>query len=192
MTCTFSTSEKNDKNFRYRESESNRATAEHLRRELDVRAAQQEEQTSNVEGDLKVEREWRMSLQETMQQDRERISKLQTEISQLKIIAQVNIFIVQNSSMVGTVLFQKYATLQEDYYNLKEQCLEQEHTLEELGSQLSSSKLQISDLKEEVGRNRIDGAWAQDKTATHCKSCGKEFNLTRRKVGRGIASAEDN
>lgn len=51
--------------------------------------AQQEEQTSSAEGDLRVEREWRISLQETMKQDRERISKLQTEISQLKIIAQV-------------------------------------------------------------------------------------------------------
>jgi RUN and FYVE domain-containing protein 1 len=79
----------NSKRFRFRESESNRVTAELLRRELDVQAAQHEEQTTNVEGDLKVEREWRVSLQETMQQDRERISKLQTEISQLKIIAQV-------------------------------------------------------------------------------------------------------
>jgi RUN and FYVE domain-containing protein 1 len=79
----------NSKHFRFRESESNRVTAELLRRELDVQAAQHEEQTTNVEGDLKVEREWRVSLQETMQQDRERISKLQTEISQLKIIAQV-------------------------------------------------------------------------------------------------------
>ncbi|XP_068909064.1 RUN and FYVE domain-containing protein 2 isoform X3 [Tenebrio molitor] len=158
MTDTMQTLE-----IKFRESESNRVTAELLRRELDVQAAQHEEQTTNVEGDLKVEREWRVSLQETMQQDRERISKLQTEISQLKIIAQ------------------KYATLQEDYYNLKEQCLEQEHTLEELGSQLSTSKLQISDLKEEVGRNKMEGAWVQDKTATHCKACSKEFNLTRRK-----------
>lgn len=54
-----------------------------------MQAAQVEEQANNFEGDLKVEREWRISLQDTMQQDRERISKLQTEIGQLKIIAQV-------------------------------------------------------------------------------------------------------
>ncbi|XP_008201701.1 RUN and FYVE domain-containing protein 2 isoform X1 [Tribolium castaneum] len=158
MTDTMQTLE-----LKFRESEANRATAEHLKRELDVQAAQHEEQTSNVEGDLKVEREWRISLQETMQQDRERISKLQTEISQLKIIAQ------------------KYATLQEEYYNLKDKCLEQEQTLEELGTQLSKSKLQISDLKEEASRGKTDGAWVQDKTATHCKACSKEFNLTRRR-----------
>jgi hypothetical protein len=29
----------------------------------------------------------------------------------------------------------------------------------------------------------MEGAWVQDKTATHCKACSKEFNLTRRKVG---------
>lgn len=54
-----------------------------------MQAAQVEEQANNFEGDLKVEREWRISLQDTMQQDRERISKLQTETGQLKIIAQV-------------------------------------------------------------------------------------------------------
>lgn len=75
--------------WRYRESESSRVTVEQLKREVDMQAAQVEEQATNFEGDLKVEREWRMSLQDTMQQDRERISKLQTEIGQLKIIAQV-------------------------------------------------------------------------------------------------------
>lgn len=76
---------------------------------------------------------------------------------------------------------QKYASLQEEYYTLKEHCLEQEQTLEELGVQLSASKLQISDLKEEATR-KVEGAWAKDKNVTHCKACKKEFNMTRRKV----------
>lgn len=78
--------------------------------------------------------------------------------------------------------FQKYATLQEEYYTLKERSLEQEQTLEELGVQLSVSKLKIMNLKEEASRNKVDGIWAKDKNATSCKSCSKEFNLTRRKV----------
>lgn len=78
------------KNFRYRESELNRATAEQRKRELDVQAAQHEEQANNVEGDLKVEREWRVSLQECIQLDREKISKLQHELSHLKAVAQVS------------------------------------------------------------------------------------------------------
>lgn len=59
--------------------------------------------------------------------------------------------------------------------------MEQEQTLEELGAQLSASKLQISDLKEEASR-KVEGAWAKDKNVTHCKTCNKEFNMTRRKV----------
>lgn len=59
-----------------------------------MQAAQVEEQVNNIEVDLKVEREWRISLQDTMQQDRERISKLQTELGQLKIVAQVKKMIV--------------------------------------------------------------------------------------------------
>lgn len=70
----------------------NRASSEQRRRELDVQAAQHEEQATNVEGDLKVEREWRVSLQETMQQDREKISQLQHELSQLRMVAQVSLF----------------------------------------------------------------------------------------------------
>lgn len=78
--------------------------------------------------------------------------------------------------------FKKYATLQEDYYTLKEHCLEQEQTLEELGTQLSVTKLQISDLKEEANRNRSEGTWVKDKSTTNCKGCNKEFSLTRRRV----------
>ncbi|KAK5650701.1 hypothetical protein RI129_001730 [Pyrocoelia pectoralis] len=147
---------------KYRECEIERSNVEQKRRELDMQAALNEEQTNTVEGDLKVEREWRVALQENMQLDRERISQLQIELTHLKAIAQ------------------KYASLQEDYYTLKERWLEQEQTLEELGAQLSVSKLQLSDLKEEAGR-KVEGAWADDSSVRHCKACSKEFNMTRRK-----------
>lgn len=57
-----------------------------------MQAAHVEEQANNIEVDLKVERDWRISLQDTIQHDREKISKLQTELSQLKMVAQVNKF----------------------------------------------------------------------------------------------------
>ncbi|VEN55006.1 unnamed protein product [Callosobruchus maculatus] len=154
MTDTIQTLEN-----KYRESESNRVLTEQQKREVDMQAAQVEEQAVSIEGDLKVEREWRMSLQDTMQQDREKISKLQIEISQLKTVAQ------------------KYAQLQEDYYTMKDHCLEQDHTLEELGAQLRDSKLEISDLKEEINRNRPDGAWVKDNTALECKACNKDTTV---------------
>ncbi|KAJ4447847.1 hypothetical protein ANN_09855, partial [Periplaneta americana] len=60
--------------------------------------------------------------------------------------------------------------VKEEYYQLKEQCLEQEQTLE-LGNKLSISKLQVADLKEEPMRNiaKGDGQWISDKEITHCK-----------------------
>lgn len=78
----------------------------------------------------------------------------------------------------------KYATLQEEYYSLKEHSLEQDQTLEELGKQLSVSRLELSELKDS-NKNKAklqEGMWAKDATATNCKSCNKEFNITRRRV----------
>lgn len=37
-------------------------------------------------------------------------------------------------------------------------------------------------MKEEIIKNKPDGAWVKDKLASSCKACSKEFNLTRRRV----------
>lgn len=75
--------------------------------------------------------------------------------------------------------------LQEENHKLSEQCKEQEKALEELGAQFGISKLEVSDLKEEVSfkLNKSETQWALDKEVTRCTSCVKEFSLTRRKVG---------
>lgn len=75
-------------------------------------------------------------------------------------------------------------SLQEEYYQLKEQWMEQDQTLEELGNQLSISKLQVADLREEATRNvtKGEGQWTSDKEVTHCKGCTQEFNIKRRRV----------
>ncbi|XP_069702850.1 RUN and FYVE domain-containing protein 2 isoform X1 [Periplaneta americana] len=150
---------------KYRLCESERTAAEESSRKLGQQVAEKEVKNSSIEGDLRIEREWRTSLQETMVKDRDKISQLHQELAQLKSVAA------------------KYVSLQEEYYQLKEQCLEQEQTLEELGNQLSISKLQVADLKEEATRNiaKGDGQWASDKEVTHCKGCSKEFNITRRR-----------
>lgn len=60
--------------------------------------------------------------------------------------------------------------------------MEQEQAMEELGSELSFSKLQVADLKEEASRSKVENnIWASDKHASHCKICSKEFNMTRRR-----------
>jgi uncharacterized protein HemY len=86
--------------------------------------------------------------------------------------------------MINNLSWQKYVSLQEEYYQLKEKWMEQDRTLEELGNQLSISKLQVADLKEEATRNgtKSDGQWTSDKEVTHCKGCNQEFNITRRRV----------
>lgn len=88
-------------------------------------------------------------------------------------------------------LFQRYLTLQEEYYALKEVCSEQERTLEELGGQLSAAKLAAAELRE-AADNALqqqqsalqEGSvtWANDRLVTQCKGCNREFNVTRRKV----------
>lgn len=37
-------------------------------------------------------------------------------------------------------------------------------------------------MKEEITKNKLDGAWVQDNLAPNCKTCNREFNLTRRRV----------
>ncbi|XP_023717597.1 RUN and FYVE domain-containing protein 2 isoform X3 [Cryptotermes secundus] len=151
--------------IRYKQCENDRIAAEESSRKLGQQVAEKEVQNSGIEGDLRIEREWRTSLQETVVKDRDKISDLHQELAQLKSVAS------------------KYVSLQEEYYQLKEQWMEQEQTLEELGNQLSISKLQVADLKEEATRNvaKVEGQWASDKEVTHCKGCNKEFNITRRR-----------
>lgn len=90
---------------------------------------------------------------------------------------------------IGVPLFQRYLTLQEEYYALKELCSEQERTLEELGGQLSAAKLAAAELREAADNAQQQSAlqegsvtWANDRLVTQCKGCSREFNMTRRKV----------
>lgn len=79
---------------------------------------------------------------------------------------------------------------------VRRQWSEAQTTLEELGIQLSVSKLQVSELQEKVhakdtstvsgvGAN-IDpggnGVWTPDNMTSKCKGCNREFSITRRKV----------
>ncbi|XP_034230366.1 RUN and FYVE domain-containing protein 2-like isoform X4 [Thrips palmi] len=134
---------------------------------LQQESAEAGEERTRAKGELGVEREWRVSLEQSVNKDRNRIAELQRELTQLREVSV------------------KFVNLQEDYYALKEQCNQHELTLEELGSQLRVSKLQVADLQEEVDNARragiSDATWMRDKEVTHCKGCDKEFNMTRRK-----------
>ncbi|XP_012288981.1 RUN and FYVE domain-containing protein 2 isoform X2 [Orussus abietinus] len=152
-----------------KEMEGVRSGAEERARALGAEVAEREARASGVERELKLEREWRTSLQQASIGNVEKISRLHQEIDQLKQVAE------------------KYMALQEEHFALKEICTEQERTLEELGGQLSTAKLAAVELKEAADsaqqQNLQDGAapWTKDRSITHCKGCNREFTLTRRK-----------
>ncbi|XP_070156139.1 protein RUFY3 isoform X1 [Polyergus mexicanus] len=149
-----------------------RSGAEERVRILGAEAAERDARTNGVERELRLEREWRTSLQETSISNTEKISQLHQEIDQLKRVSE------------------RYLTLQEEYYALKEMCSEQERTLEELGGQLSAAKLAAVELREAADNAQQqqqsalqEGSvtWANDRLVTQCKGCSREFNMTRRK-----------
>lgn len=133
-----------------------------------------EERASRCEADVRVEREWRCDLQEKEQKAKEQITTLQGHIKQL------------NDEIKG------HDRVRSELERLKKQWSEAQMTLEELGIQLSLSKLQVSELQEKakgVDQNMLrslndsnGSAWIPDNSTSNCKRCDREFSLTRRKV----------
>jgi chromosome segregation ATPase len=60
-------------------------------RSLGLQIADKELKVSTLEGDLRIEREWRQSLQDTLVKDKERISELNMEVQKLQLVGLVNI-----------------------------------------------------------------------------------------------------
>ncbi|GBP05458.1 RUN and FYVE domain-containing protein 2 [Eumeta japonica] len=131
-------------------------------RSLGQKTAAAETRAVAAEGDLRIEREWRISLQESMVKDRDKISTLIQEVESLKSIGQ------------------KYLALQEEQHSLRNQYVEAQKTLEEVGATLSENKLQLAELLER-GAKPEEPTWAADGDATACTACAKEFTIARRK-----------
>ncbi|XP_054088560.1 RUN and FYVE domain-containing protein 2 isoform X5 [Zeugodacus cucurbitae] len=138
-----------------------------------------EERAARAEAEARIEREWRHSLQEKEVKLKEKIGALQNGIKELTEEAQQN------------------AKLRVELDRMRTQWTEAQTTLEELGIQLSVSKLKVSELEDRERRQQqlrssdlslqspadvgSAGIWAPDSIATHCTACKKEFGLTRRK-----------
>ncbi|CAD6992636.1 unnamed protein product [Ceratitis capitata] len=138
-----------------------------------------EERAARAEAESRIEREWRLSLQEKEVKLKEKISSLQNCLKELTDEAQQN------------------AKLRAELDKMRTQWSEAQTTLEELGIQLSVSKLKVSELEDRERRQQqlrssdlslqsptevaSAGIWAPDSIATHCTGCSKEFSLTRRK-----------
>jgi chromosome segregation ATPase len=129
-----------------------------------------EEARSQAAADLRIEREWRSALQSKEVEYKEAISKLQNRISQ------------------HADEMRKYEKTRSELERLRKKYNEDQQTLEELGIQLSMTKLQVSELKEkskiaeELGNGRLMATdWTPDNSATNCNCCQTAFSITKRK-----------
>lgn len=127
--------------------------------------------------EVRIERQWRESLQEKEERLREQVSKMESYIEQL------------NSEI------SRHDKTKFELERVSKLWSEAQLTLEELGIQLSDSKLKIIELQDKILHSDETNSnfsetvssssglvqWVPDKIATHCKSCLKEFGLTRRK-----------
>ncbi|XP_056616928.1 LOW QUALITY PROTEIN: RUN and FYVE domain-containing protein 2 [Triplophysa dalaica] len=130
---------------------------------LQKQIAQREKQMTQLETDLKIEREWRQTLQSELERERETIGQLTTEAQQINGLKK------------------EFHRLQDENSQLKGICEDQEQALEELGCKLSESKMKIEDIKEANKALQGGQVWLKDKDATQCKLCEKEFSISRRK-----------
>lgn len=129
---------------------------------LQKQISQKEKQLAQLETDLKIEKEWRQTLQEDLQKEKDALSHLRNDSQQI------------------ISLKKEFLNLQDENQQLKKISHEQEQALQELGNKLSESKLKIEDIKE--ANKALQGlVWLKDKEATHCKLCEKEFSLSKRK-----------
>nr|XP_046240405.1 RUN and FYVE domain-containing protein 2 isoform X1 [Scatophagus argus] len=133
--------------------------ADSLQRQIEHK----ERQLQQLETDLKIEREWRQTLQSDLDRERDTVAQLSTEALQINGLKK------------------EFHRLQDENIQLKNICEDQEQALEELGSKLSESKMKIEDIKEANKALQGGQVWLKDKEASHCKLCEKEFSISRRK-----------
>ncbi|CAL8380043.1 unnamed protein product [Arctogadus glacialis] len=124
---------------------------------------QRERQLQQLETDLKIEKEWRQTLQNDLERERDSVSQLSAQALQIGGLKQ------------------EFHRLHDENVQLKSVCEDQEQALEELGSKLSESKLKIEDIKDANKALQGGQVWLKDKDASHCKLCEKEFSISRRK-----------
>ncbi|CAG0919405.1 unnamed protein product [Notodromas monacha] len=142
---------------------SDKQAGEETIRKLGQSVADKDATVTTLESDLRVEKEWRLSLQDTLVKDRERMAELSAEISRLTRVSQ------------------EHDTLKVAFKSLERTCDDYERSMEELGVHLYESKLKVDDLKEASGAVLRNAQWADDAEVTKCFGCEKDFSISRRK-----------
>ncbi|XP_055588330.1 protein RUFY3 isoform X2 [Uranotaenia lowii] len=151
---------------------------------LSLQVVSCEQRATRAEADLRIEREQRSEMLKREVEHKEQISRLQVDLQR------------------AADELKDHNRTRTELEKLRRQWEEDQRTLEELGVQLSMNKLQISDLKERAALhqqqlnsspgaegNALDpgsnaggnGSWTPDGVVSSCRSCEKEFSITRRK-----------
>ncbi|XP_077998952.1 RUN and FYVE domain-containing protein 2-like isoform X2 [Glandiceps talaboti] len=120
------------------------------------------EENAAVETDLKIEKEWRSTLQSDLGQAKDKLTLLETELQQMGELKK------------------EFAHLDEEHQKLRQTCEDQELTLADMGNKLSESRLKMDDMVEHQQYMR-EKVWTDDKEAINCKHCQKLFSVSRRK-----------
>uniref|UniRef100_A0A8B9KQI1 RUN and FYVE domain containing 2 n=1 Tax=Astyanax mexicanus TaxID=7994 RepID=A0A8B9KQI1_ASTMX len=140
---------------------------------LQKQIAQREKQMLQLETDLKIEREWRQTLQNDLERERETVAQLSAEAQQINALKKVNTmvfyFLIYHSdqglnSTLGHIYFSYISYISTP-------------KIAENGHYLFGFILKIKYIKRSCGGQ----VWLKDKDATHCKLCEKEFSISRRK-----------
>lgn len=153
--------------------------------QMAMQLAEGDERAARAETKLRIEHEWRSALQATELKCKEQIAHLQQTIQHQQTEAR------------------KHERVRAELERVRTQWSEAQTTLEELGIQLSVSKLQVSELQDahkgkqplavlttatgatgcgSGGGGDSQQQWAPDRMSSHCRGCNREFSLTRRKV----------
>ncbi|XP_072038427.1 RUN and FYVE domain-containing protein 2-like isoform X2 [Amphiura filiformis] len=147
---------------RLKQAERDKRAAEETARSLGQQIVERDAKRSALETDLKIEREWRSTLQNEMANTQELIGELQKEVRG------------------AGELKQEYQGLKVRHKELQETCEGQEQALAEMGSKLSEHQLKVDSLKE-VSGTMEKRVWADDREITSCQQCEKPFSVARRK-----------
>ncbi|KAL5019311.1 hypothetical protein ScPMuIL_005033 [Solemya velum] len=151
-----------DMEKRLKQADTDKIASEETVRKLGQIIADKDNKRTALVTDLRIEREWRGTLQKTLEEEKDKAVKLQTELHQIKEVQK------------------DFEKLQSRHMSLQDTCEEQERTLAELGSHLSESKLKMEDMREATQVVK-DAQWVKDHEAAICKQCNKDFNVARRK-----------
>ncbi|XP_071808482.1 RUN and FYVE domain-containing protein 2-like isoform X3 [Asterias amurensis] len=147
---------------RLKKAEKDKQAAEETSRKLGQQIAERDAKRAAIETDLKIEREWRSSLQKDLAKETELINQLKAEMLDAK-------------KLQGEL-----TALTDKHERLRDECVGQEQALSEMGDKLSESRLKMDNMQEVV-QSLDKRVWADDKEITHCMQCEKVFSVARRK-----------